>query len=42
MGFLNPLHISLGEDNVVIPNAMMFCHWVIDVEAIHLPLNRLP
>ena len=42
MGFLNPLHILLGEDNVVIPSATMFCHWVIDMEAIHLPLNRLP
>ena len=42
MGLLNRLHISLEEDNVIIPSAMMFCHWVINMEAIHLPLNRLP
>ena len=42
MGLLNTLQISLGKDNVVIPSVTMFCHWVIDMEAVHLPLNYLP
>ena len=42
MGLLNPLHISFKEDNVIIPSATMFCHWAIDMEAVHQPLNCLP
>ena len=42
MGMPDPLHILLGEDNVVIPSEMMFCHWVVDMDVVHLPLHRLP
>ena len=41
MGLPDPFHILLREDNVVIPSAMMFCHWVVDMDDVHLPLHRL-
>ena len=42
MRLLDPFHILLGEDNVVIPSETMFCHWVVDMDVVHLPLHRLP
>ena len=27
----DPLYISFGEDNVVIPDTMMFCYWVFNM-----------
>ena len=42
MGLPDPIHILLGEDNVIILNARMFCHWVVDMDAVHLPLHHLP
>ena len=42
MGLPDPFHILLREDNVVIPSAMMFYHWVVDMDAVHLPLHYLP
>ena len=38
----DPFQILLEEDNVVIPSATMFCHWVLDIDAVHLPLNCFP
>ena len=41
MWLLDPLYISLGENNVVIPSMMMFCYWVFDMNIVHLPLDCL-
>ena len=38
----DPLQILLEEDNVVIPSAAMLYHWVLDIDAVHLPLNCFP
>ena len=35
-------NIILTNKVVIIPSAMMFCHWVVDMDTIHLPLHRLP
>ena len=42
MGLLDPLHILLEEDNVVISSATMFFHWVVNMDVVHLPLHLLP
>ena len=35
-------NIILTNKVVIIPSATMFCHWVVDMDTIHLPLHRLP
>ena len=42
MGLPNSLHILLREDNVVIPSARIFCHWVLDMNVAHLSLDCFP
>ena len=38
---LDLLHISHGENNVIIPSTMIFCYWVFDMNIVHLPLDCL-
>ena len=38
---LEPLHILLGKNNVVILCMMMFCCWMFDMNTVYLPLDCL-